>query len=363
MSLFEDILRRIDSLAVEVDALKVGEGSGAAGGAITGSGTTNRISQWTGASSLGDATLIKSGAGVLTLSAASAYTLTVSGTSAISGTLSGGGTVATGGYTLTVPATGTAALGGGIANHLALWSDANTLAASYALTSVGDLLYMANNGVAVQEVYFENSLSFWSYGAETVVATITLDRAPLVGETVQIVIDLYSGANNPVYLNTWRIRRTSLAGSVITSRDVYGSYSYNPHSDHWSATVTDATPGQTYVLTIVSASTLGGTGVGSDYRDIEINLITAVPIPASLPIGASGDLLTVSGGVPAWQSLTTIGLITGAGVANRDAYWTGTSTLSYKTYTAHGDILMGDGITPADPMLTEDQTDWIYADI
>lgn len=30
------------------------------------------------------------------------------------------------------------------------------------------------------------------------------------------------------------------------------------------------------------------------------------------------------------------------------------------TYT--GPVLMGDGITPADPMLTEDQTDWLYKD-
>ena len=67
---------------------------------VTGSGTTGRIAQWSSSSALTSATLIKSGAGVLTLSAAGAYTLT----------LSDSGTLDLGGFTLTVPATGTAAL-------------------------------------------------------------------------------------------------------------------------------------------------------------------------------------------------------------------------------------------------------------
>jgi len=75
----------------------------AAIGAIDGSGTAGRLAQWSDADTLAAATLIKSGAGVLTLSAAGAYTLTI-------------------------PATGTAALGSGAANQIAYWSDANTLA-------------------------------------------------------------------------------------------------------------------------------------------------------------------------------------------------------------------------------------------
>ena len=71
----------------------------------------------------------------------STNTLTISGNSTINGSLignmTGGGTVATGGFTLTVPATGTAALGTGTANgtlagysstyHVAIWDTANTL--------------------------------------------------------------------------------------------------------------------------------------------------------------------------------------------------------------------------------------------
>lgn len=112
-SIYEEIIKRLDTLATDIAALTINEGAGAAGGSLSGSGTTNRIAQWTGSASLGDSTLIKTGAGVLTLSAGADYTLTVAGTSSIAGTLSGGGTVATGGFTLTVPATGTAAMGAG----------------------------------------------------------------------------------------------------------------------------------------------------------------------------------------------------------------------------------------------------------
>ncbi len=100
-SIYEDIIKRLDSLAIDIAALTINEGAGAAGGAITGSGTTNRITQWTGASSLGDSTLIKSGAGVLTLSAAADYTLTV-------------------------PATGTAVLGSGGSGQIAYWNGTNS---------------------------------------------------------------------------------------------------------------------------------------------------------------------------------------------------------------------------------------------
>jgi hypothetical protein len=53
-----------------------------------------------------------------------------------------GGTLALGGFTLTVPATGTAVIGGGsgAANRVALWSNANTLTSSANLTFTGTLL-------------------------------------------------------------------------------------------------------------------------------------------------------------------------------------------------------------------------------
>ena len=61
----------------------------------------------------------------------SANTLAISGNSTINGSLvgniTGGGTLATGGFTLTVPATGTAALGTGTTSTVARWTGTNTL--------------------------------------------------------------------------------------------------------------------------------------------------------------------------------------------------------------------------------------------
>ncbi len=82
-SIYEEIIKRIDSLTVEIAALKITEGAGTAGGAISGSGTTGRITQWAGASSLTDSTLIKTGVGVLTITSDTDYTLTADTTGTI----------------------------------------------------------------------------------------------------------------------------------------------------------------------------------------------------------------------------------------------------------------------------------------
>ncbi len=115
------------------------------GGTVGGSGTAGRLMQWaSGGADAENSTLIKSGAGVLTISAASTQTITISGsgggTLALAGgtltlgpnlTTSGaGGTLtlsAGGSYTLTIPATGTAALGSGTTEQIAYWSSANVL--------------------------------------------------------------------------------------------------------------------------------------------------------------------------------------------------------------------------------------------
>lgn len=71
-----------------------------------GTGTAGRMALWdTGGADITNSTLAKSGAGVLTLSASSAFTLTV-------------------------PATGTAVLGTGSADGVAIWTGTNTVAAS-----------------------------------------------------------------------------------------------------------------------------------------------------------------------------------------------------------------------------------------
>ena len=117
----------------------------AAAGSVGGTGTAGRLAQWnTGGADITNSTLIKSGAGVLTLAtAANSMTLTLGasgGTLNLAGntlalannlTTSGAGDItlsAAGAYTLTIPKTGTAALGTGAADKLAVWTGTNAIA-------------------------------------------------------------------------------------------------------------------------------------------------------------------------------------------------------------------------------------------
>ena len=81
------------------------------GGVLTGGGTiaTGGFTLTVAAASTINGSLVGNMTGGGTV-ATGGNTLTVGGTSSITGTLSGAGTVATGGFTLTVPATGTASL-------------------------------------------------------------------------------------------------------------------------------------------------------------------------------------------------------------------------------------------------------------
>ena len=103
-------------------------------------GTSGRMTEWSDGTTIGASTLIKSGAGVLTLSASTTETLTVSD----------GGTLSLGGFTLTLPATGTVALGTGTANQIAYWSGTNTIAADTDLRFDGTYMSL---GTSINSAY------------------------------------------------------------------------------------------------------------------------------------------------------------------------------------------------------------------
>lgn len=123
-------------------------------GTVAGTGTAGRLTQWaSGGVNIENSTLIKGGAGVLTLSASTTETITIAsaggGTIDLNGavltlganfTTSGGGaiTLASGGtFTLTIPKTGTAVVGSGTTGNIAKWSDANTITNAVAGTDYG----------------------------------------------------------------------------------------------------------------------------------------------------------------------------------------------------------------------------------
>ena len=111
----------------------------ATGTVTLGTGTATRAAQWTDANTLAAANFIMSGANVLTLSATAASTLALAVSSGKTLTLT-----TTDNFNLTIPATGTAALGTGTATRLAVWSDANTLAAGTVVQPAANVLTLTN---------------------------------------------------------------------------------------------------------------------------------------------------------------------------------------------------------------------------
>lgn len=79
---------------------------------------------------LAEVTTIASGDFVAIWRTANGDTRKITRANLYGGLLTGGGTIATGGYTLTVPKTGTAVVGSGTSGRVASFSDTNTVAAS-----------------------------------------------------------------------------------------------------------------------------------------------------------------------------------------------------------------------------------------
>jgi len=65
--------------------------------------------------------------------------------------------------------------------------------------------------------------------------------------------------------------------------------------------------------------------LGSDAQG-DIYYRNAAGATVRLPLGSSGDVLTVVSGLPAWQAPSGAGSVTGTGVAGQVSYWSGTSS-------------------------------------
>ena len=297
-SIYEEIIKRLDTLATDIAALTINEGAGAAGGSLSGSGTTNRIAQWTGASSLGDSTLIKTGAGVLTLAAGADYTLTV-------------------------PATGTAALGTGGATQIGVWADANTLSSSANLTHVSGLNSTLTVTGQNSKVYINGTQPDPNY------SQLIFQRAGV--DWVGLTAD-YNGGR-PLF-------KIGLADVGIGTTQLWFANSENG---------TGGYPGHVYtpseytrlhlngIHTNISDALLAVGGRAWFSGIIESSLATGtapfVIASTTLNTNLNADLLD---GQHASDFAAASAAVTGSGTTNRIAQWTGTSSLGDSTLIKSG---------------------------
>lgn len=185
------------------------------GTVVTGTGTDGRVAAWSGdANTLAATTLAKSGAGVLTLSAA-------------------------GGYTLTVPKTGTVVVGTGTTGRVAKFSDANTLTAdTLAKTGAGVLTLeaasdytatVAKTGtVAMTSDVVGSPVVFFFQTGAAVIETghnWATEASYEIGESTTNVT--YSHAHHPLYIDkswfsgTWECKLYMAWDDSASSHEVY----------------------------------------------------------------------------------------------------------------------------------------------
>ncbi len=245
--------------------------------------------------------------------------------------------------------------GSGAANRLALWVSASSLGASFALTTVGDMMYMADSGTTEEVSFFENTnLTLAETAVEVVRATFTFAHALTADASVQIDVNIYGGFSVFGFGTIWQIRRNNLAGAVIVGHVLSGA---TAHTDQWLETIIDATPSQTYVLT--TKSTVNGNTL-TDYRSVVLTNLSPDPIPSRLPIGTSGQFLRVSGGIPTWETVTIPAALTKATGTDID---TGTDDAKYVTAKALADSHNIPDVAPGTSgnIVTSNGTDWISA--
>ena len=321
------------------------------GGGVAGAGTADRLTQWTGAATIGNSNIIDNVTGdnlQITAALTAQRTLTLPDADV---TITDGGTIALGGFTLTVPATGTAALGAGtltvatandatIASHThAITSSSNpgAAAAILASTAAGGLtLQTFTSAVAIGTVPYSctsttlcpnlNADMVDSLHAQTLTATspITLSAATKVLAAGAITIAHATTAGN-IHLPTG-----GAAGQIIT----------------YAASGTGAWTTATYPATTTA---------------YQLIVSTATNVIGGLAVGTTGQILTgVTGAVPAWSATPsiatslTVPLIYGSAAADGDITIEGTShatkTTSYVILQPTGGYV-GIGTTVPDDLL------------
>lgn len=156
-------------------------------------------------------------------------------TNASNTTITGGGTIALGGFTLTVPATGTVTLGTGTSGQYALWNGTNTVSGSTAATYTGTVttwsvssngnvssnIMNANTGTAAQ-CFFQAAnagsaaiISMGVLGTGFTTSGLLVANLARITTTTTAVGTLFSSSNSAAKY-WWSIGGTATANLIMT---------------------------------------------------------------------------------------------------------------------------------------------------
>jgi hypothetical protein len=131
------------------------------------SGTSGRITEWSDGTTIGASTLIKSGAGVLTLSAGSTATLTIDSSTRLDGAGAASGDVLTFNGTAYAPVAPSSITGSGATNRVAYWSSSSALSSNAAFTYDGTAVKINHDGNTIGTTTAVANTTLTVTGADT----------------------------------------------------------------------------------------------------------------------------------------------------------------------------------------------------
>lgn len=275
-----------------------------------GSGTAGRLAEWLDSDTLQASTLIKSGAGLLTLSAASDQTLTLGGT--LGGTL----TYGVAGKTLTVNENATLDLNSGVPR----------------LIIKGANLQI----VDFKAVFFDKSISFYGLDGNS----LTLNQSLTTGGGIGTLTWPGGGATLTI-----PVTGTAALGAgtltVSTTNDVTGA-------SHTHAITSSSSPGAAASILATDSSgnlTIAGTLAESNTTDSTSTTTGAIQVAGGLGVAKTINCLRLgAGAVPASDraiaASVQIGSGTGYGIVF-SAYATAAATGTEGVYVATGTVTAG----------------------
>jgi hypothetical protein len=206
-------------------------------------------------------------------------------------------------------------------------------------------------------IYLEDSSgNVYAFGSTTAIDALTGDVSATGPGTATATVNFVGGqsaANVAAATVAYSSATSSDTPNTLVLRDGSGNFSASTITANLTGNVSGTSSNITGVLAIANGGT-GQTTAASAYNalspmttpgDIEYEL--SAGMVARLPIGSSGQILTVVGGLPAWSgaatsgTVTSVSVVTANGLAGSVANPTSTPAITLST-TVTG-ILQGNG--------------------